>query len=334
MPPKKQSRKSNKKKPASKQQQPTSSGGTDETSNSLRAWSQSGEKHVNAKGLSRALPHVAQAIRDGSIEPKQVPKMVQQASQDHIMAALTKHLGPDFATMPVTRVQSLEIMTNAEPLLCDLVRVACGGDEKMSHAFAHDFFFSQKLPEKWGCVRDTIHMVGEQITKLDKIDLLLEVQQAYDRTCEKWKHEIERLTKKPLAEHVWAYKKHPAEFVFILGKLIVGHKVEAAARAIENGWDTIRHQCWECGQGEGPNVQVSKCSLCKAARYCSKECQRKSRKSGHKGAACDELKVMYQRFMANYLCINQALKLSSFTTTNRARLPRARWLVPWLRPAG
>lgn len=279
MPPKKQSRKSNKKKSASKQQQqPTSSGGTDETSNSLRAWSQSGEKHVNAKGLSRTLPHVAQAIRDGSIEPKQVPKMVQQASQDHIMAALTKHLGPDFATMPVTRVQSLEIMTNAEPLLCDLVRVACGGDEKMSHAFAHDFFFSQKLPEKWGCVRDTIHMVGKQITKLDKFDLLLEVQQAYTHTCEKWKHEIERLTKKPLAEHVWAYKKHPEEFIFMLGELIhrndnfslhdlcrdaaytssldVSHKVEAAARAIEKGWDTIRHQCWECGQGEGPSVQV------------------------------------------------------------------------------
>ena len=82
-------------------------------------------------------------------------------------------------------------------------------------------------------------------------------------------------------------------------------KVEAAALGVKAGWDTIRHQCWECGK-VFPNV--SKCSLCKAARYCSKDCQSQSWRTGHKHA-CSTLKLTYEHFTNNYDRVKKALTL-------------------------
>lgn len=208
-----------------------------------------------------------------------------------------------------------------------MVRVAVGSDENISHAFAHTFFNGRKLQEKWGNIKRTIHMQGEIIVHVENIALILEVQEAYDETCEYWKPVIESLAKKPMEEHVSMYKKPLDEFLAQIGYLIfrdnnfglediargaaftgslkVNHKIQVAAQAVQNGWDTTRRQCWECGQ---QNVQVSKCSLCMVARYCSRKCQLKSWKSGHK-QACANLKCMYEGFTANYKRIDKALKL-------------------------
>ena len=281
---------------------------------------------VDAKRLSRQLPDVAQAIRDGRLKANQVPKIVQQANQDSTLSELKKHL-PDVKGMPIHRMGGLETMTKAEPLLCDLVRIACSCHEEMSHAFAHAFFHEHK--DKWGNVRDTIHLEGRQIVHVKNVGLILEVQCAYDQACDRFRRPVERLTRKPIEEHVWAYKKDLVDFLLILGNLIyldehfsledlcrdvahtesikVGHKVEAAARGVENGWDTVRHQCWECGLN---NLKVYTCSCCKAARCCSKKCQHTSWKSGHKGA-CADLMAMYKGYKANCRRIDIALQHQS-----------------------
>ena len=174
-------------------------------------------------------------------------------------------------------------------------------------------------------------MEGTSITDCTQEGIveILEIHQAYNRACEKWRPQIEKLVRKPMEEHCWAYTKCPIDFLQTVGHLIyknenfgiqdfcrdaaytksiqINHKVEAAARGVGAGHDIIRHQCWECGND---SVQVSKCSRCKAARYCSKECQTKSWKGGHR-EACGELKTMYQQFLANYRRIDQALRIQN-----------------------
>lgn len=295
---------------------------------------------VDAKRLARKLPDVAAAVRSGSLQPEDVPRVARQANEDHLMAELSKHLPEELLNgcgKKIHRIGGLEIMTGAEHLLCDLVRVACGSDENLSYAFAADFFGGKECP--WKYVREKIHMEGTSITECTPEDcaVIFEIQQAYNRACEKWRFQIEKLVRKPMEEHCWAYTKSPFEFMQVVGQLIyrdensgiqelcrdlaysksiqVDHKVEAAARGVAAGHDTIRHQCWECGKD---SVPVSKCSRCEAARYCSKECQAKSWKDGHRGA-CGELKTMYQQFLTNYRRIDQALQVqneeNSATTT-------------------
>ena len=54
---------------------------------------------VSAKGLSKNLPGLAEGIRDGSIDSKDVPKMVETAQKEHLLSEIQKSLaklGPDF----------------------------------------------------------------------------------------------------------------------------------------------------------------------------------------------------------------------------------------------
>lgn len=219
------------------------------------------------------------------------------------------------------------MLTGAEKLLCDLVGMACGFDEKMCFAFAQDFF-GNKL-KRWGNVRETIQMNGKEVTHVNDFDLFFEVHAAYFAACEKWRISIEKRVKKPLEEHCHAYTTSPFDFLAVLGYLIdrndnfnleqfckdfahtkaiqIDKNVEAAARGVQNGWDLARKKCWECGQ---ENEKVYKCSKCCAARYCSKECQRTSWKSGHK-EACADLKTMYEAFTTNHCRIDHALKLQA-----------------------
>ena len=52
-----------------------------------------------------------------------------------------------------------------------------------------------------------------------------------------------------------------------------------SAIGVQAGIDRIRWICWECNK---ECEQKLKCSLCVAARYCSKSCQKVAWNSGHK----------------------------------------------------
>ena len=361
MPPKRSS--NNNKKKKSKKESPSNE--------AISNWIQG--SRVNAKGLSKKLPGLAEGIRDGSIDSKDVPKRVQTAQKEHFLSEIQKalgKLGPDFPKN-ITRLDSLQIMTGGEQLLCDLCRVACGSNEKLIHPFAHDFFVSKM--EKWGSVEQTVQNCMDNADRTDMdwdlldgirdkvlnsgdvsslnaeelsyikenadtfesnfkpvdLELLLDVQKSFDLACEKWQSEIEKFTKKPLGEFCWAYKVSPFAFLekcmflmersknFSLESLAEDFaftqtiekqqdkKVEAAVRGIKAGWDTVRNQCWECGKVDS---DVKKCSQCQAARYCSKECQLNSWRSGHKHA-CAALKLTYEHFTENYSRVNKALAL-------------------------
>lgn len=284
---------------------------------------------MDAKGLAQNLPDVAAGLRDGSVDPADVAAMACQATQDHLLSQLRKHLPEEIVKAGnVARLGGLETLTGAENLLCDLVRVACGADADLSFAFAWDFFGGQrKCP--WANVREKIIMQGTTIVDCtpELYPEILDIHQAYNRACVKWRFSIEKLAKKPMEQHCWAYKESVVEFVPVLGQLIyrnenfsiedicrdvaytgaieVDRKIKAAAQGVQDGQDVIRQVCWECGLDSGP---ISKCTSCHAARYCSKECQRKSWKDGHKGA-CDALKTMYNGFIANCRRIDKAVQL-------------------------
>lgn len=59
-----------------------------ENAEDIFQWTESGR--LDAKGLSRNLPGVARAIRDGSLAPSEVPNMVQRATEEHLLAKFTE----------------------------------------------------------------------------------------------------------------------------------------------------------------------------------------------------------------------------------------------------
>jgi hypothetical protein len=219
----------------------------------------------------------------------------------------------------VQRLYGLEIMTGAEPGICDLIRVAVGSDEDLSHKFAW-YFFDGKHTCPWKNVKDLFDEDGRIKPDLDPNGLfvLMHIHLSYNQTCEKLRYEIEKVSRHKLEEFCYTYTKSFFDFVYHLGRLIyesenwsleqhcrdmahtkalkAGPEIKAAARGVLDGHDIYRSVCWECGNHNG---KVLKCSLCQAARYCCKECQRKSWIDGHKGQ-CGALKIMYRSFMNNY----------------------------------
>lgn len=62
---------------------------------------------------------------------------------------------------------------------------------------------------------------------------------------------------------------------------LIHHTVSISALAISNDVDRVKRECWECGKVCKANL--SACSCCRTANYCSASCQRKAWKGGHKG---------------------------------------------------
>lgn len=271
---------------------------------------------------------VAEAIRNGKMDPNEVPKVVTEANKDHLFSELAKALPKELRNAKITRLDSVQLMTGGEQILCDLSRMTCGSNTDLAIAFANDFF-----GKNWGNVKGILDkIIQEQAANITVQDwaLLSTVHESYNRACDKWKTVIEQETKKSFTiETCRAYNVSFADFVAVCCGLVDRSKnytikkfcqeyasgraaekgqdknVLASARGVKEGWDTIRLQCWECGQVA---AKVSKCSLCMAARYCSVACQRKSWKSGHR-SACSALKTMYQGFTENYGRIDKALRL-------------------------
>lgn len=91
MPPKRTNNKKNKR------------GKKKESSNrDIHDWAETGR--LDAKGLSKSLPGVANAIREGSMKPSEVPKMVEQANKNFIMEELMKHLPSDSKEAPIKQL--------------------------------------------------------------------------------------------------------------------------------------------------------------------------------------------------------------------------------------
>jgi len=326
-------------------------------SSNVSDWVRSGR--IDAAKLSRKIPGVAEGLRDGSVQAKDVPGMVARATEEDLMKRFETEWPENIRDLLTSgqkfqRLGGLEIMTGAEELLCDLIRVAVGADEELSHRFAWEFF-GGKTGCPWKNVKEAVKRcdavcqnenVAQTVLQQSARDLtqtaqdlamFLQIQKAYNQTCENFRSEIEQLAHKPMEEHVWAYKKPTStneedlfiassEFMVVLSELVhrgenfsmkdlirdMAHTtvmektpaIQAAVKGIQQGHDTVREKCWECGT-ETPKVY--KCSCCKAARYCSKKCQAKSWKEGHRGA-CSNLKIMYQSFSENLNQIKEAVE--------------------------
>ena len=68
-----------------------------------------------------------------------------------------------------------------------------------------------------------------------------------------------------------------------------------AVLAVATGAHDAFTSCWECDRGSA-NVSFDRCSSCNVARYCSRECQVRAWKSGHK-KWCARLKRSYHQFL-------------------------------------
>ena len=175
----------------------------------ISQWAASGR--MDAKGLSKSLPHVAAALRNGQLDPDAVPDMVQQATQHHVLEELRKHI-PEIALskQKVVRLGSLDILTQGEHLLCDLIRVAVGANDDLLYTFAwYVFLGHHQCP--WKNVREkTLPFMQDDDAPatvesgMETLLLVREIQQAYNQTCGKMHGEIEKLVNMPIEEHVCA----------------------------------------------------------------------------------------------------------------------------------
>ncbi|KAL3893430.1 MAG: hypothetical protein SGARI_008180 [Bacillariaceae sp.] len=113
------------------------SSGNESITEGVRKWTSSGK--LEAKGLSKNLPDVAQSIRDDKLDENGFTSLMKKGTNDVMKEAFEKlksHIPEELRHSKIVRLGGLEVMTGAEPLLCDLVRAVCGADENMSHAFA------------------------------------------------------------------------------------------------------------------------------------------------------------------------------------------------------
>lgn len=278
----------NKKKSKKKGSKPSNSS----NDKGLRAFATG--KSMSPSKLSKKAPDVAQGIRDGKINPKDLPEMTREALEKEAVDGLTKMFGNIKCFkegMQVNRIDSLQIMVGGDILLSDLTKCACGDNEELRHHFAHLFYKDKPWKDvvRKQFVLDT---EGNLEGILDEA-VLKKVQQAFDETCDKLEWKIVDYMRKPLKEACGgAYKVTFMEFMACCVGLInkwehfrienlardlanttsmkTERNIVAAAEGIQAGFDTIRITCWECGKVD---PTILKCTACSAARYCSKACQ-------------------------------------------------------------
>lgn len=213
MPPKRTSNKKSKKK-----------GGKQKESSSrdIHNWAETGR--VDAKGHSKSTSGVADAIHEGSLKPSEVPKLMEEAT---LMEDISKDLP---RCMKDKKLMQLDcIFPDSEPLLRDLVEVACGSNDTIRFAFAAEFFGGvAKLREEYG-ISSNIEEILIQLEKnacrsfADKermFKLLSCVHKWFDEICEKHKASIEKCTKRPLRETCFAYRVTIVEFMLNCSSLI------------------------------------------------------------------------------------------------------------------
>lgn len=122
MPPKKNRSTNNKKTKTKVASSNKNNNDGDNENKNIYKWVKKG--NLDAKTLSRKLPDVADAIREGKVQPDEVPKIVQEANQNYVMNELKKHL-PDIGNMPIIQINTLELATG-ESDKKDLLRWGLG----------------------------------------------------------------------------------------------------------------------------------------------------------------------------------------------------------------
>ncbi|GFH55495.1 hypothetical protein CTEN210_11971 [Chaetoceros tenuissimus] len=88
----------------------------------------------------------------------------------------------------------------------------------------------------------------------------------------------------------------------------MGNEVETTLFTFMGGYQH-RDNCWECEQ-----EYVSKCSGCQCAKYCSKACQVKHWKGGHKGK-CKDIGSIWSMYSLNKKHVNKRMKDNRISNT-------------------
>ena len=288
--------------------------------------------------LSKKAAKVAQDLRDGELAPEDVSRMMREALEKEAMEQLTQAFGKMQGLnkdMYVNRIDSVQVMLGGDLLLSDLSRSACGDNEDLRHRFARSFFANKVWKDS---VRQQIVLNDEGVCeKVRDMKLLLQVQKDFDATCKIFQPYIEGHFHKPLKSFCDCYQVDFTTFVGRCVELInkwerfsienlardlaytrslqTEQQVQAAARGVQAGFDTVRLLCWECGREQ---AKILKCSVCKAARYCSPACQ-VSRPIG----GGDTTNNCSSRMLLTHLCCYpHSLKVGKAATRQRAPISR------------
>eukprot|EP00797_Seminavis_robusta_P023028 Sro373_g129050.1 n/a (335) ;mRNA; r:45518-46522 len=157
------------------------------------------------------------------------------------------------------------------------------------------------------------------------IALVKACQGEHDSLLASWSHEIFQITGHGPVDNSCAYQTTFDHFKSVVEEFGLPH-VQNVCEDFENefkhatlacagvaaGLGNFRETCWECDKYfEG----VQKCTGCKAARYCSSECQKKSWKGGHK-TKCKILEKQYQALQSNEKVISKAVKAGSIALSS------------------
>lgn len=230
---------------------------------------------IHPKGLARALPEVAEALRSGT------------RSADDVAGELFRIYLSDYEetcrVLPWKhKPQEREDWIRA--LIVGLSRYAIPRG-----ASSND----EQFQMVWDFYRD-FHVSAWR----EDVDTFLtfsyaKLQEVFDDVAERWEPRITSLTGRPLTETCPIYKVSEEVFVsFADGYVenrfgtsrtkdpVVQEKkvlamakstaIKQAAQGVVNGDDMIASTCWECGKED---VDIKTCAKCQVACYCGRECQ-------------------------------------------------------------
>lgn len=229
---------------------------------------------IDPKGLAKALPETADALRNGALSPGEACLIFK---------------GPLLESMKTHDTSGRMLPWKSNPSKnSDWMRDLCQHIDQTTFPMDH-------VEDEYKFFIDFGERIRNKGLSLIIFFDLESVQKICDEVAEKWEPRIKIWTGKPLKGTCSIYKVSKEEFDAFANRFVAENfdtsilhepsfkqtsrrflnkyvKIGEAAEGVSVGEDTISSTCWECDKEDS---EVSKCSHCLAARYCSRECQTK-----------------------------------------------------------
>uniref|UniRef100_A0A7S1UPI3 MYND-type domain-containing protein n=1 Tax=Grammatophora oceanica TaxID=210454 RepID=A0A7S1UPI3_9STRA len=261
---------------------------------------------TDAKGFAKVFPHTAQDLREEKVTPEEVADGLEDL---YFQEALGDR--SSFRENEIGTFSKLSARIATTKVLPRRFFAHCTDEEKQNviQAFSMELeLVFQELVLRGKALEDH---TGNAFAKS-----LLE------NVCERWSDRIDRDLFRGVAGSFLRecpYYGGTVDLFVELLKVVYGEidnsgeVIQLASQKKRNWIESLQdvaeglHQvgetCWEC-ETVPADQALRKCSKCLAARYCSRECQRKAWKSGHR-TKCDDLRTHYSNFLSSLRIVDE-----------------------------
>ena len=228
---------------------------------------------VDTKGFAKYLPHTTKMLQEQKVSPEEVSREMEEIySQSACLLPASKEIHQFTAMAQICVQQALPAtMFQSESQKDDI-----------SASFHHDLEL----------------LISEQGLNKSVADYLKDMKDCVDQICEKWAPRLDRelfdgkegtfLSKCPLygiPPERYNDDNMPMSLYLddererVAQATIRRETFLSAAKMVVTGFHNVSSTCWEC---QRISKDLKNCARCKAAQYCSKECQRSAWAKGHK----------------------------------------------------